>query len=604
MGSLRRLFLYASSFRSDITLATTYSVLNKILDIVPEVLIGVAVDIVVNRKESFLARLGLVDVLAQLIALGAVTLVVFAMESVFQYLYQVKWRNLAQALQHSMRLDAYDHAQKLDMAYFEDKSTGSLLSIINDDINQLERFLDGGANAMIQVMASTVIIGIIFFYISPAVALMALMPMPLIVFMAYRFQKTLGPRYAKVREWAGLISARLSNNFQGMFTIRSYSKESYEKGRLGQDSLAYQEANRAAIHLSSAFIPIIRMAIVAGFIATMILGGYFVINNTIAIASYSVLIFLTQRLLWPFTRLAEMTDLYQRAMASADRVLDLLSSPIRIREGNARLLGVTGAIDFENVSFAYPNGKKVLDNFRLSIKSGQTIAFVGATGAGKSTLIKLLMRFYEPVSGKICIDGEDIAKVKLSDLRKAISFVSQDAFLFGGSILENIAYGSPDPSFSDVVASAKTACAHDFIETQPQGYLTEVGERGQKLSGGQKQRLSIARAVLKNSPIFILDEATSSVDNETEEAIQRSLNRIVHKKTTIIIAHRLSTIRHADHIYVLHNGAIAESGTHEKLCDLNGIYARLWQIQTGEQSQITTFAPRDGSVSISDVTPT
>lgn len=581
MESLKRLIHYASRFRSGLMVATTYSVLNKLFDILPEVLIGVAVDIVVRKKESYLAQLGIEDVFTQLLVLSGVILFAFLSESVLQFLFQVKWRNLAQALQHSMRLDCYNHVQKLDVAYFEDKSTGNLMSIMNDDINQLERFLDGGANALIQVIASTILIGAIFLYISPMVALIALFPMPLILLGAFKFQHLLGPRYALVRNMAGHISARLSNNLLGMATIRSYGAEDYESKRLAYDSLNYQEANQKAIRLSSAYIPIIRMAIVAGFIATLLLGGYYTLQGDLEVASYSVLVFLTQRLLWPFTRLAEMTDLYERAMASANRVLDLLKTPIRIPDGH-RSVSIKGSIDFVDVNFAYKNEVPVIQDFNISIAKGQTIAFVGATGAGKSTLIKLLLRFYAPTSGTVSIDGINIAEFKLSDLRRSISFVSQDVFLFPGTIMENIAYASPQATKDEIVKAAMIAEAHAFITSLPEAYNTQVGERGIMLSGGQKQRLSIARAVLKNSPIFILDEATSSVDNETEEAIQKSLTKIMVNRTTIIIAHRLSTVRHADCIFVLDKGQIVERGTHEELCRQHGIYERLWKIQTGD----------------------
>lgn len=581
MSSLNRLIAYASAFRKEMLLATIYSVLNKLFDILPEVLIGVAVDIVVNQKQSFLAHMGIVDGLWQLYTLGAITLAVFSCESILQYLYQVEWRNLAQALQHSMRLDAYGHVQKLDTAYFEDKSTGNLLSIINDDINQLERFLDGGANSLIQVVAGSLLVGGIFFYISPLVACTALLPLPIILYGAFKFQNLLGPRYGLVREKAGLISARLSNNLIGMPTIKSYTKESFELDRLSKDSEAYQKANESAIVLSSAFIPIIRMAIVAGFITTLVLGGYLTINGTLAVASYSVLVFLTQRLLWPFTRLAEMTDLYQRAMASADRVLDLLQTPVLITDGQRELKDFNGDIVFDHVDFSYTNGQKVFSDLNLEIKNGQTVAIVGSTGAGKSTLIKLLMRFYAPSAGKILINNTDIKDLKLKNLRQAISFVSQDVFLFSGSIKENISYGQENASMDQIINAAKVAEIHDFINGLPKGYDTQVGERGINLSGGQAQRLSIARAVLKNSPIFVFDEATSAVDNETEEAIQRSLKKIVKGRSAIVIAHRLSTIRHADAIYVLDKGKIVEFGTHEELRALSGIYARLWNIQTG-----------------------
>ncbi|MDA0712702.1 MAG: ABC transporter ATP-binding protein, partial [bacterium] len=499
-------------------------------------------------------------------------------------LYSVKWRTLAQFLRNEMRLDAYAHVQNLEMSYFEDKSSGGLLSIINDDVNQLERFLDGGASSLIQLVTSTLAVGVIFFYLAPVIAVFALLPIPIVLLAAYGFQTKLGPRYMKVREKAGLLSARLANNFGGIATIKSYTSEQYEVGRLREDSRAYQDANYTAIKMSSAFIPLVRMAIVLGFIMTLVLGGWMSIHGTLAVGSYSVLVFLTQRLLWPFTRLAEMTDLYQRAMASAKRVLDLLDTPIGIPVGGKALnnSSVRGELQFANVSFVYPNGAKVLHDLNLNILPGKTTAIVGATGSGKSTVMKLILRFYEPSTGTILLDGENINLFSLKDIRQSMAFVSQDVFLFHGTVLENIAYGSFDASMDGIIKAARAAEAHDFIMQLPQGYETVVGERGQKLSGGQRQRLSIARAVLKDAPIFILDEATSSVDNETEEAIQRSIDRIAARHTMIVIAHRLSTIRNADQIIVMDKGRIVEKGLHEELIAKNGIYAKLWRIQTGE----------------------
>ncbi len=584
MLPLARLWYYANPHRGKIWFATSCSVLNKFFDILPEVLIGIAVDVVVNQKTSFLARMGISDVMTQLVLLGILTLLIWALESAFQYLYSVSWRNLAQTLQHEMRLDAYNHVQRLEMTFFEDQSTGRLLSILNDDVNQLERFLDGGANQLLQFAASTVMVAVIFFYLSPSIAVFALLPIPVILFGAYRFQKRLGPKYDDVRERAGLVGARLANSITGMVTIKSFTAEDYEAKRLAGDSLAYQNANRSAIRVSSAFIPMIRMAICVGFVATTVLGGWYAIHGSLAVGSYSVLVFLTQRFLWPFTEMAQMTDLYQRAMASAKRVLDLLETPIGIKHDGKELpvTSVKGDLRFEHVCFDYMNGVRVLEDFSLHLLAGKTYAFVGATGAGKSTLIKLILRFYEAQKGKILLDGEDITKLSLQDVRRAIGFVSQDVFLFQGTIRENIAYGRLDASFEEIVQAAKVAEAHEFIMQLPQGYDTIVGERGQKLSGGQRQRLSIARAVLKNPPIFILDEATSAVDNETEAAIQRSLDKIAVGRTTIVIAHRLSTIRHAHQIIVMDAGKIAEAGKHEELVLKGGIYATLWRIQTGE----------------------
>lgn len=582
-AALKRLLNYSLPYRARIIAASTFSVLNKLFDILPEVLIGVAVDVVVNQQDSFLAKLGYKDVLVQLWILGGLTLIIWVLESIFEYLYSVLWRNLAQTLQHDLRSDAYSHIQNLDMAYFEDRSTGNLVAILNDDINQLERFLDTGANTLIQVAATFVLIGGIFFFLAPGVAIMAMAPIPFILVGAFWFQKRAQPLYASVREKAGLLAARLANNISGIATIKSFVAEDRELQTLLKESNDYRQANSHAIQVSSAFIPIIRMAIMAGFIATLVYGGWLTVEGDLAIGSYGVMVFLTQRLLWPLTGLAQTADLYERAMASANRVLDLIATPIAIRSGEKRISpeAVSGQIEIQNLHFQYGNRPPVLHDINISIPSGTTAAFVGSTGSGKSTLVKLLLRFYDPTSGQILLDGVDIQELDSRDLRRAIGFVSQDVFLFHGSVRENIAFGKPDASLDEIVAAAKAAEAHDFIMSLPEQYDTLIGERGQKLSGGQRQRLSIARAVLKDPPVMILDEATSAVDNETEAAIQRSLKKIAVGRTTIVIAHRLSTIVKADQIFVMENGRVIEYGKNEELIKKGGSYASLWRVQTG-----------------------
>ncbi len=582
-AALLRLLRYADGFRPRIILATICSILNKLFDVMPEILIGIAIDVVVRQQDSFVAALGIADPKWQLGFLGALTLVIWIAESVFEYLYLVLWRNLAQDLQHAMRLDAYEHVQQLDLAYFEDRSTGNLVTILNDDVNQLERFLNGGANDLIQVATTIVAVGAVFFAISPLIAAIAFTPIPLIVLGAFYFQRRAQPLYAAVRERVGNLGARLSANISGITTIKSFATESFEAERIRQDSDAYLEANRKAIAISSAFIPVIRMAILAGFIATFLLGGWMTLDGTLNVGAYGVLVFLTQRLLWPLTNIAETVDLYERAMASSRRILDLIETPVSIKDkADARALDqVRGRIEFQHVDFAYGDGVRVLHDIDLVVEAGSTIAFVGQTGSGKSTLIKLLLRFYQPDSGRILIDSQPIDTVSLDSLRRKIGLVSQDVFLFQGTIAENIAYGSPDATPERVREVAEAAEATEFIERLPQRYATIVGERGQKLSGGQRQRLSIARALLKNPPILILDEATSAVDNDTEAAIQRSLERISHSCTTLVIAHRLSTIVNADRIYVVDKGRVVESGTHTELLARAGIYAALWTVQTG-----------------------
>ncbi|MBO0348786.1 ABC transporter ATP-binding protein [Phormidium pseudopriestleyi FRX01] len=580
---LGRLLEYGHQYRVQIWQAIACSILNKLFDLAPPALIGAAVDVVVNEENSFIARFGVTDVFGQLLIISGLTFILWVMESVFQYAYDRLWRNLAQTLQHDLRLDVYRHLQDLDLAYFEERSTGGFMSILNDDINQLERFLDVGANEILQVITTVIIIGTVFFVLAPTVAWMALLPMPFIIWGSIAFQKLLTPRYADVRENVSLLNSQLSNNLSGITTIKSYTAEVYESKRIGRLSENYRQSNRRAIILSAAFIPLIRIIILVAFTATLLFGGLAAVEGNLAVGTYSVLIFLTQRLLWPLTRLGQTLDLYQRATASVARVMNLLDTPIATHPGNKPLpiQTVRGEIQWRDVTFAYFDRNPVINQLSLEIPAGKTIALVGATGSGKSTVVKLLLRLYEIQSGSITLDGIELRDIQLQDLRRAIGLVSQDVFLFHGTVAENIIYGSFDARYEDAIEAAKLAEAHDFIMELPQGYDTIVGERGQKLSGGQRQRLAIARALLKDPPILILDEATSAVDNETEAAIGRSLERITQNRTTIAIAHRLSTIRNADCIYVMDRGELVERGTHEELLELGEIYAGLWRVQMG-----------------------
>jgi ATP-binding cassette subfamily B protein len=582
---LIRLWNYGRQYRRKMVLATLSSVLNRIFDLAPPALIGAAVDVVVQQEDSLIARLGFTEARSQLLVLAGLTLVIWGFESLFQYIYQVMWRNLAQTLQHNLRVDTYGQVQTLELSYFEDRSTGGLMSILNDDINQLERFLNGGANAILQVITSVLVIGGIFFYLAPSVAWMALIPMPFIIWGSIRFQHLLAPRYANVREKVGDLNSQLSNNLSGIATIKSFTAEPYELERIRDQSERYRTSNREAIRLSSAFVPLIRMLIMLGFIAILVFGGNLALDGAIEVGAYSVLVFITQRLLWPLTRLGDTLDLYQRAMASIDRIFDLLDTEQRIESGSVPLETdqVQGVIAFEDVCFEYEDseGQSVLHNLDLEIQAGETVGIVGPTGAGKSTLVKLLLRFYEVTEGRITLDGVNLQDLQLTDLRKAVGFVSQDVFLFYGTVRENIVYGTFEASDEEIIRAAQVAEAHEFIQELPQGYQTIVGERGQKLSGGQRQRISLARAVLKNPPVLILDEATSSVDNETEAMIQRSLERITVGRTTLVIAHRLSTVVNADRIFVLDHGCLCEQGTHRELRKKDGVYADLWAVQTG-----------------------
>jgi ATP-binding cassette subfamily B protein len=585
VGPFRRLLTFMRPHRGTVRLASFCSILNKIWDLAPPLLIGLAVDVVVLREASTLAGLGIVDPWHQLVALSVLTFAIWGLESMFEYFYGVLWRNLAQTVQHELRLDTFNHVQQQGMTWFDERQKGDVLAILNDDINQLERFLDKGANDLLQVSTTVIVVGAVFLALSWQVALFAVLPIPLIVWGSFRYQRSLEPRYAKVRSAAGQMNALLENDLSGMSTVQSFTAEAHELERVRTLSDAYREANREAIRLSAAFTPLIRMAILVGFTATLLLGGWFTLEGTMAVGVYSVLVFMTQRLLWPLTRLGETFDLYQRAMASSTRVLDVLDAPIELQQGEFAPETTTVAsspLVLDDVSFGYPERETLFNNLSLTFEAGKTTGVVGSTGAGKTTLIRLLLRFAEPTSGSVVWCGESLDAWRLQALRSSIALVDQHITLFPTSILENIRYGRPEASDDEVIQAAEIAEAAAFVESLPAGWSTLVGEGGHRLSGGQRQRVAIARAVLKDAPLLVLDEATSAVDNETEAALQRSIQRISRGRTTIVIAHRLSTVRHADRIVVLDHGKVVEDGHHDSLVMEGGVYAKLWSVQTGE----------------------
>ena len=582
--SFSQLLSYAIPWKGKIILASTYSIINKVFDIMPEILIGFAVDLVVKRQDSFIASLGFESVEAQITILAVCTFLIWVFESLFQYLYSISWRNLAQSIEDGIRIDAYSHVQNLHVKWFEDQKIGNITTILNDDINQLERFLDNGANDIIQITVSTITIGAVFFFISPLIAAVAVLPIPIILFVASFFQKSLEPRYLKVRDSAGSLSSTIFNNLLGIITIKSFTAEDVEKNRISGLSKNYQNANKNAIRISSAFVPVVRMGVLSGFLGTMVLGSFMAFSGAIAVGSFSVLLFLTQRFLWPFTRLGEIIDLFARSMASTKRIMDLINTPIEIKDKNnaVKVEDLKSDIIFEDVSFSYENDTFIFNNLSFKIQADSLVGIVGKTGVGKTTLIKLLLRLYNIDSGEIRIKNNNINDISLESLRENIALVSQEIFLFDGSIADNISYPNINIDLEDIKNVSRLSQCDEFIDRFPNGYDTIIGERGQRLSVGQKQRIAIARAILKDPSILIFDEATSSVDNKTEYLIQKSLKEISKNRTTIAIAHRLSTIRNADLILVLDDGKIIESGTHDELFSLDGSYRYLWDLQTGK----------------------
>ncbi len=587
---MRSLFRYLMSYRGQLLFASGSSVANKILDLMPPLLVGWVVDSLRGAPPRWIASLaGTSDPWSMAMVLAGLSVGIFFFESFFQWLYQLGFMRLAQTVQHDLRIDTYNRIQSREIAFFEEHRLGEILAMLNDDVNQLERFLNTGFNELLQVAILVIFAVSVMVPISWQLSLVGMAPIPVILWSGFYYQRKIAPRYRKVREGVGGLASRLENNISGIHVIKSFTAEDFETERVRQVSDAYRQANYDAIRLSALYIPVIRMAIVGGFAGVLLVGSYWVLEGRGIITAGELVLFamMTERLLWPLTRLGTTLDDFERARASARRIFGLLGTPASIQDPPhpTPLQRAQGEIAFDDVEFRYARGRShepVLQGISFRIAPGETIGIAGPTGAGKSTLIKLLLRFYDPTSGAVLLDGIDLRSLSLQDLRRNIALVSQDVYLFHGTIRENIAYRTGDVPIEEVVRAAELAQLHDFVASLPQGYDTQIGERGIQLSGGQRQRLSIARAILKDAPILILDEATSSVDTETERAIQQNLRTLTAGRTALIIAHRLSTIRHADRILVLRDGGVVEEGTHDDLVARGGTYADLWHIQSGD----------------------
>jgi ATP-binding cassette subfamily B protein len=613
------LLAYARAYWPRLSVGVLASLLTRIARLVPPIVVGVAIDRVVagDAGPGLLAELGVVTSatlattdarLALLNRLALIAAVAYLVRSVARFVSRYLLQSTAQKIQRDLRNDTYDHMQRLSLDFFSSHQTGAVMSVLNNDINRLERFLNDEIRQMIRVVATVGGIGVVLWWYSPPLAAIALAPVPVIGVASVYFLTWIEPKYKRIRETVARLNSRLENNIGGAKVIKAFDRYEFELDRVAEQSERYHDEKVAAIKLRRAFFAGIRVLTGVAFVGILVVGGEMVLreSNTFTAGPVSVTSAVTagmlttiflyiRRMYSPMRRIGMTANRYQRAKSSSERVFGVLGHEATVTDPDDPVSPETveGRVAFEDVSFSYDTTGPILRGVSLDVDPGETVGLVGETGAGKSTLVKLVPRFYDVDEGRVSVDGVDVRDYALQDLRSHVGVVEQDPYLFSGTVEENIAYGdlsaldgderTVDEAFGvdeRVVEAARAAEAHEFVVDLPDGYRTQIGERGVRLSGGQRQRLSIARALLNDPDVIILDEATSDVDTETEELIQESLRRLISDRTAMVIAHRLSTVRDADRIVVMDDGEIDEVGSHDELVATGGSYADLWASQS------------------------
>jgi len=592
---------YGSRYPVPMGVALVSNVVSPLSGLVPAFLLSFAIDALFNQTKGFTTLPFLPDAWlptgleGQMLFISALFVVVYTLNAFLTWLGSWGWAVFAENVQHAVRTDVYDKMQRLGMEFFSDKQTGELMSILSSDVNRLEGFLNGWVGRILNIAVQVGGITIILLLTNWQLALIALLPTPLLTLVSHLFVKKVRPMYREARQTYGDLASRLENNLSGIEVVKSFTTERFESDRVRDSSQEHMDARWGARRWGVRFGPSLTLINGYGYALVFVVGGWWVmfgapgpLSGALSIGNLVLFLQYTQQIQGPMSQAGQLLNNYERVKASAERVLVLMDHPLSIPEDDdaTDLDDPDGDVAFEDVSFSYPGAdEQALEDVSFDVEAGEMIGLVGPTGSGKSTLMKLLMRFYDTNEGAVRVDGHDVRDLTIPSLRGSIGYVSQEPFLFPGTIRENIRYGM-EASEDEIEAVAQRANADEFIEALEDGYDTEVGQRGDKLSGGQRQRIAIARVLLKDPEILILDEATSHVDNETEVLIQRSLEELVAERTTFAIAHRLSTVRNADRILVLEDGEIVERGPHEDLLEEAGLYANLWRVQVGEMEAL------------------
>ncbi|MGE0040880.1 MAG: ATP-binding cassette domain-containing protein [Vicinamibacterales bacterium] len=564
------------------------SFLNRLLDSSPPILIGAGIDIVSTGRSSILAWMGLRSVRAQLFGLGGLGLAIWAADATLDYMHRSTAAEFANRVRNDLRNDVYQHLQTLDLAQFESRDVSAWIGIIESDLARIHSFIKDGSDPIIAVVASGLAVVGTVLALSPGFALLQLLLIPPVLVTSKELLGPLKDRLVTSYYDNERLSALIHGNLSSLPTIVGFASQESEAQRVLTAGQAQMESTRAANNLTSAYVPTLTAIVGTEFMASIVWGGLQVEKGALTAGNYNVVTATQLRMLAAVGYYGASLENYQRTTVAIERVFEVLDMKPGIVDAPEALpfTGITRGITFEDVTFAYEADRKAIRNMSLTFPAGHTVGIVGSSGAGKSTVLKLLLRFYDVQAGAVKYDGVDVRDLRMRDLRGAIATVAQDLAVFAGTVRDNIAYARPGATDEEVEEAAMIAEAHEFIMELPEGYATAVGYGGHSLSGGQRQRLAIARVVLADRPILLFDEATSSLDYETEAAVQRSLAEVTAGRTTVIVAHRLSTIRNSDLIYVLDEGQVKEMGRHDELVAADGIYASMWRVQTGEQPRL------------------
>lgn len=575
MKSLAFVFKFARHYKIPLTL----TVISMILLVGAQLLIPWIIRTLINTVTSENLSLESFNIITNL---ALIALAVFLVKAGLQFIRSYMAHIAGWGVVADLRKLVYSHLQKLNLRFYEDKQTGQMMSRVINDTDLYEQLIAHAVPELIVNILTFFGVGTVLFSLNWKLTLFSMLPIPLVIFSLRLYAKRVRPAFVFRQKELGELNAILNDNISGIREIKAFTQESVALEKVGTRVEHYRKSLLKALKLMATFHPFVEFTSSLGILVVIYLGGRLVVQGGLPIADLVAFFLYLDLFYQPVRNLSVAWESVQTALAASDRVSELLrEQPEPLYQPDAVKLKkpVQGNIKFENVTFHYSEGDNVLEEINLEIPAKSVVALVGPTGVGKSTMVSLIPRFYDVTEGKISLDGYDIRDIELESLRRQISIVLQDVFLFHGTVRENLLFGKPDSSEDEMIAAAITANAHDFIQQLPNGYDTLIGERGIKLSGGQKQRISIARAILKDAPILILDEATSSVDTETELLIQQALERLMVGRTVILIAHRLSTIRNADQIVVLEGKRIVEKGDHESLITENGLYTRLVNVQ-------------------------